>query len=317
MKITQQQPLRAGLRLAARYWAALLIVYTVNLINGLALTIPPGTAVMMNVGHLPALRQAADGIDAWQVIDTMMSPLADNALGLSADASSLTSWLRQVTIIGLLTALAIPVIAWFTSTFLSGGVLSTFAASPRPFQLKRFIHTCWHWFGVFLLLGVVQTAVTLVFFAISAGLSAGLIALGGWQLAWVLVPLLVLLGLFLFAVFELTRVVAVTSGTRRISHAFRGATKLIGRRPLAISLLYGLTFLSLVILRAIYNQGIRPSLPLDWWPLVLVVQQTHILLRLWIRLARIAGAVTATDQVGSALEPDATRPTRTQWHALQ
>jgi len=49
-----------------------------------------------------------------------------------------------------------------------------------------------------------------------------------------------------------------------------------------------------------------PHLPLDWWPLVLLVQQTFILGRLWARLVRLAGGVALyqglVDRVASRIK---------------
>ena len=45
-----------------------------------------------------------------------------------------------------------------------------------------------------------------------------------------------------------------------------------------------------LLLHALYRLGLMPLLPLEWWLLVLAVQQSFILLRLGSRLARLAGA---------------------------
>ncbi|MCJ7738604.1 MAG: hypothetical protein MUQ10_15040, partial [Anaerolineae bacterium] len=234
MRSTRCQSLHTGFQSATRYWPVLLISYATNLMLGVALAILPGISALMNVGHLTALRQTADGLDAWQVIDIVMSPLTDTTLGSIAGVASLTSWLRQATLIGLLTILAVPTIAWITQAFLYGGLLSTFTTLPQPFQLKGFLQACWHWFGAFLVWGLAQAAVTLVSVAVVAGLGTGLIALAGWWPVWLVVPSLLSIGLLLAAVFELTRAAAVTAGTRRIGPALSSALRLMLGRPLTV-----------------------------------------------------------------------------------
>jgi len=99
------------------------------------------------MGYRPAIRQAADGVDAWLVIETLMSPLSDIALGDTAPES--TSQLRRATLLGLLVTLALPLVAWLPAAFMSGGVLVTYAGAPSsfdklrttPFRWRRFL---WH-----------------------------------------------------------------------------------------------------------------------------------------------------------------------------
>jgi len=188
-------------------------------------------------------------------------------------------------------------VAWLTDTFLAGGLLSIFAASPKPFRMTYFLRSCWHWFGVFILLSGIQIVATLSLFGIGAGLSAVLIILRWQWPVWILLPVLVLVWLLLVAIFELTRVSAVVNQTRRIIPALREALRLVERRPLALALLYGLTFLGLGCLRVMYRRGVRPALPSGWWwPIALLLQQAYVLVRLWTRLARTAGAIAASKQ---------------------
>ena len=119
---------------------------------------------------------------------------------------------------------------------------------------------------------------------------------------WVVVPSLVLIGLVLAAVFELARAAAVTADTRRIGPAFSGAVRLLIGRPLTVALIYGLALICLVTVRVAYAQ-LKPSLPLAWWPLVLVIQQAFIVCRLWIRLSRTAGVVAETKIHSTPLDP--------------
>jgi hypothetical protein len=68
-------------------------------------------------------------------------------------------------------------------------------------------------------------------------------------------------------------------------------------KPVAV--LYGLALLLTVLLHALFRWGLLAHLPLGWWPLVFLAQQTFILARLGARLARLAGGVTLYKAHGS------------------
>jgi hypothetical protein len=70
--------------------------------------------------------------------------------------------------------------------------------------------------------------------------------------------------------------------------------RLIWQQPLAVTVLYILSLVLAALLHAVYRMGLTPYLPLEWWPLVLLVQQGFIAARLGIRLARLAGGVALT-----------------------
>ena len=281
---------RTGLSRVARCWQVLLVLFTVNLLTALPLAVLPALGLAAELGHRPAIRQAADGVDAWLVTETLMSLLSSTALE-SAGWPELMRRLQQATLLGLCTAAVLPLLAWLPAAFLSGGALLTYVKAPQSFRWRRFLWGCWHWFGAFLLLGVVQgLASTLLFLPVIVAAMAAVAAVGGW-LAWVIVPPLALVAVCWLALVEYTRIVAVAGETRNIFRAFAGAMRLIFRRPLPVAGLYGLALLLLGLLHALYQGGLMSHLPLDWWPLVLLVQQTFILGRLWARLVRLAGGV--------------------------
>ncbi|MBL7065983.1 MAG: hypothetical protein ISS49_17540, partial [Anaerolineae bacterium] len=238
--------------------------------------------------------------DAWLVTETLTAPLSGTALG-EGGWPELTRRLRQATLLGLLTAAALPLLAWLPATFLSGGVLLTYAEAVRlsahdedpqqPFRWRRFLWGCYHWFGAFLLLGVVQGVASVVVLIPATGAAvAAVAAVGGW-LTWVVVPLLALVVVLWLVLFEYARVIAVVGETRNVARAFVETARFVVRRPLAVAGLYGLALLLLGLLHALYRWVLMPLLPLDWWPLVLLVQQVFILARLWARLVRLAGGV--------------------------
>ena len=200
-----------------------------------------------------------------------------------------TAQLRQATLLGLLTALALPLIAWLPAAFLGGGVLLIYAEAPLPFRWRRFLWGCWHWFGVFLLLGTAQGIVSATLFVLVVSVALGAVAaVGGW-LAWLVVPPLVFVALLWLALMECTRIAAVVGQTRNVFRAFGEAVRFVLRNFFAVTGLYGLALLLLGLLHALYRWGLMARLPLDWWLLVLVVQQAFILARLWARLLRTAG----------------------------
>lgn len=293
---------RTGVSRASRYRWVLLILFIVNLASALPLAVLPALGLAAEFGHRPAIRQAADGVDAWLVIETLMSPLSSTSLRLppappargGGDGGGwpeLTRRLQQMTLLGLLTAAALPLLAWLPSAFLEGGVLLTYAEAPQSFHWRRFLWGCWHWFGAFLLLGVAQgIASGALFVPLIAGAIGAVAAVGGW-LAWMVAPLLALVAVLWLALVECTRIATVVGQTRNVVRAFGGAVRFVFRNFPAVAVLYGVALLLLGLLHAFYRWGLMSHLPLNWWPLVLIVQQAFILARLWARLVRLAGGM--------------------------
>jgi hypothetical protein len=281
---------RIGLSRAAGYRWVLLILFAVNLLSAFCLAALPALGLAAGMGHRPAIRQVADGVDAWLVIETLMSPLIDVALEGVGPGS--TDQLRQATLLGLLTTLALPVVAGLPAASLGGGVLLTYAEAPSPFRWRRFLWGCWHWFGAFVLLAVGQGIVSIALFVPLTGVVLGIAAVVGGGLAWIIVSPLALFALLWLALVECIRVAAVVGQTRNVFHALRGAVRFVFHDFLAVLGLYVLALLLLGLLHALYRWGLMPHLPLGWWPLVFIVQQAFILARLWARLARLAGGVT-------------------------
>jgi hypothetical protein len=277
---------RTGLSRATRYRWVLLILFAVNLLTALLLAVLPALS-LVGPGHRPAIRQAADGVDAWMVIETLMSPLTNAILEESAEPKP-SPGLQQGILLALLTAALLPLLSWLPASFLTGGLLLTYAEAPQSFGWRRFLWGCWHWWGAFLLLGAVQGIVSFLLFAPLIAIAVGAIAVAGEWLTWVVIPLLALVAVLWLALMECTRVAAVVGETRNVARAFGGAVRFVCRHPLSVAALYGLALLLLALLHALYR-CVMLYLPLDWWPLVLVVQQAFILARLWARLARLAG----------------------------
>lgn len=280
---------REGIRRAARFWQLLVVFYGVSLIATLPLFVLPAFYLAQSARR-PSIQQAADGIDAWLVFESLLERVRQIALSDNVPTGpDITGGVISILSYGLLAAVAAPFLAWIGSAFLSGGVLLVYSEAPRSFQWRRFFWGCWRWFGVFLLLGFLQallTASVLVFF----GVLGILLASFAWGLVFPVIVLLSLVLVFGLAFFEMARLAAVSGNTRNLWQAFRDGLRFLRYQAKSLA---GLYLLALGLLAAIHG-GFRLWLldivPLPWWPLALASQQVFILLRLWARGVRLAGA---------------------------
>ncbi|MGD2205721.1 MAG: hypothetical protein PVH17_02980 [Anaerolineae bacterium] len=286
---------RTGLGRTLRYPQVWLLLFAANLFSALLLAILPALGLAAGLGHRPAIYDAADGVDAWYVIETLMTPLSSGAL-TGAETMPEPGGLGQDFRLTLLLILSLPLVAWVPSAFLSGGLLLTYVETPQHFRWRRFLWGCWHWWGAFLLLGVVQGVVSVVALGPILAVAVGIVAAAGRWLAWIIIPSLAIVTALGLALMECTRAFAVIDGTRNVLHAFGKAIRLVFRRPLPVGGLYGLSFLMAGLLHVLFRLGLMPVVPLEWWPLVLFIQQAFILLRLGTRFARLAGGVALIQQ---------------------
>lgn len=278
---------RTGLSHALRYRRLVGLLFLVNLLSALALTALPAAGLAGAPARGLAIHDAADGIDAWLALETLLSPLTQLNLEES-EALPSNGW---GAVLGLLSlaALFAPALAFISKALLSGGVLLTYAEAPQPFRWRRFLWGCWRWFGAFLLLGVMQGGVLLVLAPLTliALMVAG--SAGAW-LTWPLVVLLAAVILFWMMAVELTRAQAVVTGTRNVFRALGAALRVIFARPLALLGIYALALLLLAAVYALF-WGLAALLPAGWWLLLLLVQQGFVVVQLWARLARWAAGV--------------------------
>ncbi len=289
------QAFRTGLAHTLRYWQVLLVLFAANLLSASLLVLLPALSLASGLGHRPAIRQAADGVDAWFVIETMMSSLANEALEQEGAETELTRGLQQTVLSGSVIAAVLPLLAGLPAAFLNGGLLLVFLQARQPFRWRRFLWGCWHWFGTFLLLGLVQGIVfALIFVPAIAVAAVAVVSIGRW-LAWVAIPGLALVAVFGMMLIECARMVAVVERTRNPFVAFGRAVRFVFRHPLPVAGLYGLSVLLAGLLHLLFRLVLMPPLPLDWWPVVFLVQQTFVLARLGTRLVRLAGGVALID----------------------
>jgi hypothetical protein len=131
--------------------------------------------------------------------------------------------------------------------------------------------------------GLVVVGVSVVFLLIGFSLST---LLGGL----ILILAFLVLGLWL-AFFELSRVSLAAREDHRIVNSLTSASSILGHKPWLLLGYYLLSLLGLLVIQILFRLGLFPRMPLAFWPLVLLLQQAFVILRLWSRAARYAGNV--------------------------
>lgn len=298
---------RAGLARVWRYRGLFGLLFAMNLASGLLLALLPAAGLASLLGKRPAIQQAADGLEAELLLDLVKSGAVDAVLGSESAAPGLAGAL-SLTLVSLLAAgLVAPLVAWLPASFLAGGALLTFAEAPQPWRLRRFLWGCWHWLGSFLLLGLIQIVgvalVPGVLFLIGTVVAVSV----GWP-GYIVLAAGGLAALLWQALCELARAATVVSGGHRVGRALGAALQLVRRWALQVFLFLLLSFGTLAVVQALYGWAIAPHLPLEWWPLVLAVQQVVLALRLGLRLARWAGEVLLIEPRAAVAEAAAATP---------
>jgi hypothetical protein len=281
---------RIGLSRAARYRWVLAAMVAVSFASALVAAAPRAVALVgpahrPGPAFRPAIREAVDGVDAWMLIEAVSTPPVGE--GRVAFAWEEQQWIVRL---ALLTMGALLLLAWLSGAFLSGGALLAYA-DDEPLGWQRFLRGCWRWFGPLLLFSALQAVGAVLVFGPLLGVGlAAIFAVGDWM-AWVVVPLLLIMALLWLALMELSRVAVVVGGKRNVVRAFGRAVRFVFRHPLGVGVLYGLSSLSWVILYALYRLALVPRVPRDWWMLAFVLQQAFVAIWLWVRLGRWAGGV--------------------------
>ncbi len=282
MKIVEAgRALREGLRRLGRHWPALLVAYGVNLVSALALAIFPATR-MLEWAQRPALEQAANGISARMVVDFLGAGITSTALGINADARDLQLAILWV----LIVAVVLPFVVGLPAALLGGGLVLTYVESPATWSWKRFAWGCWHWFGAFTLLGLVQAIVTGLASVVAVILLA-VLGVASW-LGWVVAALLAIDLAATLALFEVAGVWMISNRSRNIANALGQAFRYLLKHAALLGSLYAAALGALALAHALYVWDVWPNLPLAIWPLVLVAEQIFILVRLAARLLRLS-----------------------------
>jgi hypothetical protein len=275
------------------------VLFIVNLAGGLLLTCLPAVE-MLDPAHFTAVREAAAGVPTWLAGETLLNPVGNLSLQIGTNQRALSPAL-QGGIVALLLALGLlPGIAWLSGSLVSGGLLLAYKeslggddapADGSPgwrFDWKRFAWGCWHYWGAFLLFSLVQSLLTAGIFIPVLVLISVAFGLAPWS-AVLLAPVFLFLVLLWTGFVELAQVSLVMGENRRIGRALREAWAILRRQTARLSVYYLLSLALLLVIHLVFRIVIFPRMPLAFWPLVLVLQQAFIFLRLWARASRLAG----------------------------
>lgn len=288
-----------------RYWQVIIFLYAINLCSGILLALLPAVQ-LIQPARLLSVQEAAQGIPVWMMQE--LAGLLSNGTGMPIDAAQAIPLqeLPAAMAFGMGAAVFAPLLAWLTGSILVGGMILVYSEAPRPFNWKRFFWGCWHWWFVFLALGLVQ-----VFFILA-------LVLGGiWLVVaigqtfpgalWiVLLPLLgfMILILLSISVLEYTRVVAVQEGTRNLPRSAIRSARFLFQRPVGFIGFYSLAAVLLLAIHLLFRAGLFPQTPLQFWPVVLLVQQAFVLVRLFARGQRLAGAAALSGLQADIISDD-------------
>lgn len=277
--------LSGGLRRALRYWPVLLVWYVASLLVALTGAIFPALA-LFDVADSAIITQLADGVDAWMLVDVV--GLAGSMQSPAATATSLPGALS--TGLGALVwgFLLLPLLGAPVTAFLYGGALLTYREAPVQFDWGRFWWGCRRWFWGMLGLAFFQFVLFVVPFM---PLAAWALYLGSLVGPWLAVILLALLFALWTVIFELARAQMVAKNTQNPFAGLGGAFGRIFKQPGLVFGVYLPALLLLAVVHAVFRLGLMPVVPLGVLVLALIVQQMFILLRLYLRAARLAAVV--------------------------
>lgn len=274
--------LTGGLRRALRYWPVLLIWYIASLLVALTGAIFPAMA-LWEAADSALITQIADGVDAWMLVDFV--GMAASLQGADPASVALPDSLGYG--IGALVwgFLLLPMLGAPVTAFLYGGALLTYHEAPVQFDWRRFWWGCRHWFWGMMGLAVVQ-------FVLFLGLFLPLAA-GSWYLSsmvgmWLAVILLALLLALWTVIFELARAQMIVQNTRNLFVGLGRAFGLIFKRPGLVFGVYVPSLLLLAVAHGVFRLGILPVVPFSVLIVALAAQQAFIILRLYLRAARLA-----------------------------
>lgn len=276
---------RDGIGEVLHRWQLLIPLYALNLFSALILILFPAI-LLIAPAQRPAIGDAANGINGWMILDVLMSAQVNQVLGVQESVSAL----QQATLVGVITLAIIPTLAGIVNAFLNGGILLVYHERAQAFQWKRFVWGCWHWFSAFLLMGFTQFILALLIFSALIVAAITTIGLAGDWSTWIVIPVLIVLMVVWLGIMELTGAQMIVNDTRNFPRAFFESLRNFFRHPINFLVFYGLVTLALVTAHLIFNFAM-PYVPLSWFPLVLIVQQSFVVARLGLRLVRAGGSV--------------------------
>ena len=282
-----------------QYWQLVLIVWVINLIPAFCLTLIPA-ASLFPYSYNPIISQVADGVDGWQVMETLLSPLTPSN---TEDEITPTDFdiQRQFLAMGSIIFACILPLAGLSTAFLRGGLLATYTNQPKAFSMRYFLSNCWHWFGVFIVQNILQILSLLIIFGVFI-ISVTMATYLGTITFWFTLPIICCLLVCWLAQWELTAALAINNNNHNIFQATIQATIYLLKVPLTWLSLYIPTLILLLLGHGVYRYGLRPAFPLNGWMLLLTIQQLFILWRLTLRLVRYAGNLIIIKQTHPLIE---------------
>jgi hypothetical protein len=273
---------KEGAAQSLRFWPLLLLFALVVAGSAGLAALLPGLALLPAAYHSP-FAELINGVEVWMFLDLLaQTSHSDFGLPQSGLGAAILPWVIAV--------LLLPLLSTAVMAFFQGGILQSYFEDTQRIQWNRFWWASWHYWGAFLLLGLLQG---LLFLFIFMPLAAGGIALSlrATWLGLLVLPLLGLLFLVGVMVGELARAYAVARGTRNILHVFGLGLKAVIRRPLAWIGLYFPAVMLLAGLHLVFRLGVLPALEPGMWLLYYSAAQVFILARAWARLLRLSGVV--------------------------
>jgi hypothetical protein len=278
-----------GLSCARDYRRLLLVLFVVNMVVA-AVMACPAAWILVEPAKRPAIQEASDGLDAWFIVEAFLQPdVGEGPQAGGVEAAPSQAW-RRIGLVGVVTVGILLVLAWLSKAFLSGGVLSTYSKDDG-FSWRRFVRGSLRWFGTFLLLGPAEAAATvLASFLLLVLAVIGFAAGGGW-LGWIVVPVFGGAGLLWWATMEMAYVVAVVDERRNVFGVLRRAAGFVLGHPLAVGALYGAAIVIWSLVTVLYRWGLRPRITPGGWLILFSLHQVFIVVRLFLRLARLAGGM--------------------------
>lgn len=278
------QALRTGARGAARYWPIILIFFAVNACAAAAWTVPL-RAALAPVWDRPGVWGPDGGLP--------VAALAEHMLSLSrvADvtAPEAPEDLAPETTLATLAVLGGLIVAAAAAALLPGGAILIYHEQSPSFSFRRFIWGTAHWGVPFLVLWLLEAVVTALAWAL--GFFLLLLGLGAGAGACALVPgLIIVLGApFFFGMLaEYARVASVAHDRRNPFAMLARAWRAVSARPGAYIGIYALGPVLALALLALYGYVLSPTIALAALPVMIVVQQMVVVLRLLARLWRLA-----------------------------
>ncbi len=288
---------------ARRLW---LVLYIVSLLSGLIVIALPATQLLDATTYI-SIVDAADGVDLYQLSELFQIGEINTALD-SALFDGLTERVT-LTVFGVV-GLALG-LAFIVSAFVRGGVLGVLnqhVASAERGRGQFTSHAQRYYFSMLMLQMLhgflIVTLVALVLALVSMVTTLELASQSG---VWTIVALGGFVWLLYQIWFEMAAATIIAHRVRNPFVAFWRGMRQFFDQPLRVLGFFLLALLLMAGIQVLFRFGIHPNLPPRLWPLVLVVQQVSILLRLVLRVFRYAGLLSFVQLRGEQARPEPSR----------